>query len=86
LTAYKSTKPRRTGDKFSMGVIYKTIYSFEVLGKIKEGKEVFVLNRDLRKVFCLNDISTAATVKTINSENANNQYEFWIEEREETTE
>lgn len=69
-----------------MGVIYKTIYNFEVLGKIKEGKEVFGLNRETRKVLCLNDIATATTVKAINSEKANNQYEFWIEEREETTE
>jgi hypothetical protein len=68
-----------------MGIIYKTIYPFEALTKIREGKEVFVLNRDIRKVFCLNDISTAAAVKAIDAGNTNNQYEFWYEEREETT-
>ena len=69
-----------------MGIIYKTIYPFEALTKIREGKEVFVLNRDIRKVFCLNDISTAAAVKAIDADNTNNQYEFWVEEREEITE
>jgi hypothetical protein len=71
-----------------MGIIYKTIYPFEALTKIREGKEVFFLDRREKKARHTDEVYPSTLLKAIDEAqtNNNNQYEFWYEEREEITE
>ena len=57
---------------------YKTIYSFEVFGKVNEGYQVFVLDRQNKSVALINDMDVRSAVKIVNAENKASRYEFWI--------
>lgn len=64
---------------------YKGIYIWEMFEKLKEG-EVFLLDRQERKIYKVSDM-TAAHLSTIMSlSNADHRFEAWIEEVEETNE
>lgn len=66
---------------------YKTIYSFEVFGKVNEGYQVFVLDRQNKSVALINDMDVQSAVKIVNAQNKASRYEFWIcEESEEIEE
>lgn len=65
---------------------YETIYPFEVINKLKEGKEVFVLDRNLKEVRSVGAMSVGAFVTIQNAQNAEERFEFWIEEEQEETE
>lgn len=60
---------------------YNTIYSFEVLDKIKEGAKVYVLDREEKAVYCVNDISVADLAQLeIFGKTNKKRFEYWIEE------
>lgn len=64
-------------------MVYKIIYSFEVYGKIKEGKEVYCLDRKMGYVDKLNELQVSEFVSIMNNADEcknENRYEFWIEE------
>ena len=66
---------------------YETIYSFEVLETIQEGKLVYLLDRYEQIVMCVNDITVDKLAEVLkNSKTEKKRYEFWIEEVEETEE
>ena len=63
---------------------YNTIYSFEVFGRIKEGEQVFVLDRQNKSVALINDMDVTSAVSIVNADNRSKRYEFWVcEESEE---
>lgn len=65
---------------------YKTIYYFEVYGKIKEGKNVYCLDRESKVIEFLNELTVEDFVSIINNaerEENKSTYEFWVEEAKE---
>lgn len=64
-------------------VTYKNIYSFDVLGKIKDGNQVYVLDRQNQSVALLNDMDVQSAVKIVNAENRTGRFDFWIVEEVE---
>ncbi len=66
---------------------YETIYSFDVLGAIQEGKLVYLLDRYEQKVLCVNDITVDKFAEVMaNCKIEKTRYEFWIEKVEGTEE
>lgn len=64
---------------------FKGIYVWEVFGKLKEG-EVFLLDKQERKVYKVSEMNAAKLSIIMNTGNANGRFEAWIEEGEETNE
>ena len=67
-------------------MVYKIIYYFEVLGKIKEGKNVYYLDRKEQYTALLNEyaVKDFISITKYAEENPDeNRYEFWIEENTE---
>ena len=66
---------------------YKSIYGWEVLEKIREGKKVYVLDREDKSVVCVNDVSVKDLAQIeIYGKESKNRFEFWIEEITEAVE
>ena len=67
-------------------MVYKIIYSFEVYGKIKEGKNVYYLDREDQYTALLNEYAVKDFISIMNHADEcknENRYEFWIEENTE---
>lgn len=65
---------------------YSNVYAWEVLDKIKNGKIVYLINKDCRNstlaIRSVNhNMSVQELVNIVNSDNKNNQYEFFEEIR-----
>lgn len=65
---------------------YSNVYAWEVLDKIKNGKIVYLINKDYRNstlaIRSVNhNMSAQELVNIVNSDNKNNQYEFFEEIR-----
>ena len=60
--------------------IYKSIYSFEVLDYIKEGKSVYMLDRETSEVLEVNSIEVGEFAEVLKFDNETKRYDFWIEE------
>ena len=58
---------------------YKSIYSFDVIENIGQGKQVRILDREREKVYEPEELNVVQLVNFINSKEKN-QYEFWIVE------
>ena len=66
---------------------YETIYSFEVLEEIQNGKLVYLLDKFERVVLCVNDITVDKLAEILaRGKTDKKRYEFWIEAVEETEE
>ena len=66
---------------------YKSIYSFYVIDKIKEGKTVYYVDRKLHDCGIINNISAQEYVTILKqSEEETTRYDFWIEEEKENPE
>ena len=62
---------------------FVSIYSFMVFDEIKNGKAVYALDRKLRRVVLVNNITIEELVAVINSDKEEStRYEFWYEETE----
>lgn len=66
---------------------YESIYSFYILDKIKEGKTVYCLDRELKICGVINNF-TVEDFNTIlrQAEEEPTRFDFWIEIEEETKE
>lgn len=65
---------------------YKTIYYFEVYGKIKEGKNVYCLDRGDQVIEFMNNLEVNDFISLLNNAEKckdENRYEFWVEEAKE---
>jgi hypothetical protein len=62
---------------------YVTIYAFEMLDMIKQGKTVYMLDKAIREVFCVNDMPVKYLVRVLNDDNAHKRYEIWYAEDDE---
>ena len=62
---------------------YKVIYSFEVLSKIQEGKNVGLTDRAKGVVCCANDMTVSELAKVLRDyDTTKGRYEFWVKEQE----
>ena len=62
---------------------YSNVYSCWIFDEIKNGKKVYALDRKLRKVVLVNELTVDQLVAVIHSdEEETTRYEFWTEEEE----
>jgi hypothetical protein len=59
---------------------YKSVYLFQAFDLLKE-TEVYILDREKRKVLCASELSAGELADIVASKDAN-RYELWIEEKE----
>ena len=61
---------------------FKNIYFFEVISKIENGETVYVLDRLIKTINCINEMKVDDVVSILNESrgNQNNRFDFWIEE------
>lgn len=63
---------------------YRSVYSFWLFDEIKSGKRVYALDKKLKKIVLVNDLTAEQLVAVMNSAEAEpTRYEFWYEESEE---
>lgn len=64
---------------------FKSVYRFSVEDAIKNGRIVYLLDRDERKVYKMNDLSFDDALKVLDeaSNDHTNRFDFWFEEEEE---
>lgn len=64
---------------------FKEVSSYWLFDEVKSGKRVYALDRKLRKISVVNDLSVDLLVAVMNSAHEeHSRYEFWYEEAEET--
>jgi hypothetical protein len=64
---------------------YIEVYSFRLFDRIMSGNKIYCLDRKLKKVFTVNELTADRLVALIKSaEEELNRYEFWYEEAEES--
>ena len=63
---------------------YEKIYAFNITDKIKEGKDVYLLDRKLKRVVCAKNISLDTYMNVLSNNEC--RYEAWIEESENENE
>lgn len=61
---------------------YEEIYSFNVIDAVKEGKQVYVLDRKTKEVIYVNGMEVFDLCEILKS-TKKNRYEFWIEKENE---
>lgn len=63
---------------------FRDVYSFLAIDEVKDGKTVFVLDKEMRTVAVVNDMKVGEAVSLIQStDNFPGRFEFWVEEEEE---
>ena len=61
---------------------YLSVYYYWLFDEVKSGKKVYALDRKLRKVSVVNDLTIDQLVAVMNSaEEESTRYEFWYEEK-----
>ena len=66
--------------------VYKSIYRFEAFDKLREG-EVYILDRQDKTIYQASNLPAGKLHEIMNTANADNRYEFWVDvEWEETQE
>lgn len=67
--------------------MYKSLYLYELLDTMKEGKRVYVLDRLECDVQCVNDLYVNTFIQYLNcAEKENGRFEFWTIEKSEAVE
>ena len=61
---------------------YTKVYAFEVMLKIDEGRTVYMLDRQYKKVFCFNEIAVQIAMEILHKTDNAGRYEFWYTEVE----
>lgn len=66
---------------------YIEIYSFRLFDRIMSGNKVYCLDRELKTVFAVNELTADRLVAVMKSaEEESTRYEFWYEVTEEAEE
>lgn len=58
--------------------IYKDIYGFQTMDEIRKGKDVYVIDKKDREVYCMNTMRVADFINIVNSDNDNDRFSFYI--------
>ena len=59
---------------------YVTIFSFQAMSEIEAGETVYMLDRERRAVFCVNDLSVYEFMAVLKADNEDSaRFEFWYE-------
>ena len=62
---------------------YTEVYSYWLFDEVKNGKKVYALDRKLRKVVLVNELTADQLVAVMHSaDEETTRYEFWTEEEE----
>ena len=61
---------------------YEGIYSFNAIDAVKEGKEVYMLDRKEKEVFYVNGMEVSILCEILETADKS-RYEFWVEKGEE---
>ena len=63
---------------------YRTFYAYWVMDEVKSGNVVYALDRELKQVFIINEMTVDSATAVLNGAEADSKrYEFWVEETEE---
>lgn len=62
---------------------YQNVYPFEIMHLIEEGKEIYMLDKELLRVFCVNCLTFGEVVKMLKVVDKDSRYEFWYAVEEE---
>jgi sortase (surface protein transpeptidase) len=68
---------------------YKTVYSFQVMQKLTEGKMIYMLDKANVMAYCVNEMQVGWLIEALQSVDADQiggRYEFWEKEVEENAE
>jgi hypothetical protein len=58
--------------------IYKDIYGFQAMDEIRKEKDVYVIDKEDREVYCMNTMRVADFINIVNSDNDNDRFSFYI--------
>lgn len=58
--------------------IYKDIYGFQAMDEIRKGKDVYVIDKEDREVYCMNTMRVTDFINIVNSDNDNDRFSFYI--------
>ena len=56
---------------------YIKVYSFEVMKRLEEGKAVYMLDKRLNDVFCVNSLSIERVMNVLRAIDEADRYDFW---------
>ena len=62
---------------------YKSIYPWDVIEQIKDGKKINVLDRKTQSVYLVNELNVEIALKMTESKESG-RFEFWYTEKEDT--
>ena len=65
--------------------VYKDIYGFRSMDEIRTGKDVYVIDRERREIYCMNTMCVADFVKVVNSDNSDDRFSFYVVETDTET-
>ena len=60
---------------------YIIIYSFDVLSKVTEGRDVYMLDRDTYEVYYVNEMKVADLAGFLAIQDKSGRFEYWYEEK-----
>ena len=60
---------------------YRTIYAFEAITKVVGGETVYMLDKEDRDVYCVNELRVKHLADVLRADD-DDRFMFWIEERE----
>lgn len=63
--------------------VYTKIYPFEVMDKVIEGEYVGMLDREMKDVYNVRNLSVDALAKILAYDEPTNRFEFWIVEEKD---
>ena len=64
---------------------YRSVYHSWIFDEVKDGRNIYALDKKLKKIVLVNNLTVNQLVELMNSASAETtRYEFWREEAEET--
>ena len=67
-----------------MAATYKIVYPFEVIEKMKNAEEVYMLDREKLAVECVENMEVGALASVLSkAEKEPNRFEFWVRYKED---
>ena len=61
---------------------YVSIYGWEILDKVKEGKVVYILDRTNKETYCTDSLTVVGLADMLSQDNTGGRFVFWYEEKE----
>lgn len=65
---------------------YVKLYPFQVLLRLEEGEDVYMVDRAKKAVYRVNDMCVKDFLEAVNSKDESEPYEFWYESDGESVE